>query len=132
MRYETVKGPKDAGFKRSAGISREMFEKMLALLQEVIRAFGRPPKLGRADQWLLTLMYWREYRTGFHIGITDGVSEGTVCRTIRKVENVLMKSGEFRLPGRKALQPGDTLIEVVQIDAAEQPIGRPKKATPAL
>jgi len=63
----------------------------------------------------------------FHIGITYGVSEGTVCRTIQKVENVLMKSGEFRLPGRKALQPSDTLIEVVLIDATEQPIERPKK-----
>jgi hypothetical protein len=76
----------------------------------------------------MTLMYWREYRTEFHIGITYGVSEGTVCRTIQKVENVLMKSGEFRLPGRKALQPSDTLIEVVLIDATEQPIERPKKS----
>jgi len=57
-----------------------------------------------------------------------GVSEGTVCRTIQKIENVLMKSGEFRLPGRKALQPSDTLIEVVLIDATEQPIERPKKS----
>jgi hypothetical protein len=39
-----------------------------------------------------------------------------------------MKSGEFRLPGRKALQPSDTLIEVVLIDATEQPIERPKKS----
>ena len=51
----------------------------------------------------------------------------TVCRTIKKVENVLMKSGEFRSPGRKALEPRDTLIEVVMIDATEQPIERPKK-----
>ena len=105
MRYETVKELKDTDFKRSTGVSREMFEKMLAVIQKGMRDFGRPPKLGRADQLLMTLMYWREYRTEFHIGITYGVSEGTVCRTIQKVENVLMKSGEFRLPGRKALQP---------------------------
>jgi hypothetical protein len=60
--------------------------------------------------------------------LSYGVSEATVCRTIRKIENVLMKSGEFRLPGRKALQPSDTLIEVVLIDATEQPIERPKKS----
>ncbi len=42
---------------------------------------------------------------------------------------VLMKSGEFRLPGRKVLQPSDTLIEVVLIDATEQPIERPKKSS---
>ena len=77
----------------------------------------------------MTLMYWREYRTEFHIGITYEVSEATVCRTIRKVENVLMQSGEFRLPGRKALQASDTLIEVVLIDATEQPIERPQKSS---
>ncbi len=129
MRYETVKALKDEDFKRSTGVSREMFEKMLAVLQKEMRDFGRPPKLGRVDQLLMTLMYWREYRTEFHIGITYGVSEATVCRTIQRVENVLMKSGEFRLPGRKALQPSDTLIEVVLIDATEQPIERPKKSS---
>lgn len=77
-------------------------------------------------------MNWREYRTEFHIGLTYGVSEATVCRTIKKIEDVLMKSGKFRLPGRKALQPSDTLIEVVLIDATEQPIERPKKATTTL
>ena len=128
MRYETVKELKDTDFKRSTGVSRELFEKMLAVLQKEMHDFGRPPKLARTDQLLMTLMYWREYRTEFHIGITYGVSEATVCRTIQKVENVLMKSGEFRLPGRKALQPSDTLIEVVLIDATEQPIERPKKS----
>ena len=128
MRYEIVKTLKDEDFKRSTGVSREMFEKMLAVLQKEMRDFGRPPKLDRADQLLMTLMYWREYRTEFHIGIAYSISEATVCRTIRKVENVLMKSGEFRLPGRKALQPSDTLIEVVLIDATEQPIERPKKS----
>ena len=128
MRYETVKELKDTDFKRSTGVSREMFEKMLVVLQKEMHDFGRPPKLARTDQLLMTLMYWREYRTEFHIGITYGVSEATVCRTIQKVENVLMKSGEFRLPGRKALQPSDTLIEVVLIDATEQPIERPKKS----
>ena len=128
MRYEKVKALKDEEFKRSTGVSRAMFEKMLAVLQKEWRRFGRPSKLGRADQLLMTLMYWREYRTEFHIGLTYEVSEATVCRTIQRVENVLMKSGEFRLPGRKALQPNDTLIEVVLIDATEQPIERPKKS----
>jgi hypothetical protein len=128
MRYETVKALKDEDFKRSTGVSRKMFEKMLAVLQKEMRDFGRPPKLGRADQLLMTLMYWREYRTEFHIGISYGVSEATVFRTIQKVKNVLMKSGEFRLPGKKALQPSDTLIEVVLIDATEQPVERPKKS----
>jgi hypothetical protein len=128
MRYESVQNLKDEAFKRSTGVSRAMFEKMLAVVKSGLRDFGRTPKLSREDQLLMTLMYWREYRTEFHIGLTYGVSEATVCRTIRKVENVLMKSGEFCLPGRKALQPSDTLIEVVLIDATEQPIERPKKS----
>jgi hypothetical protein len=128
MKYETVKTLKDAEFKRLTGVSRGVYEKMLAIVVRDLRDFGRPSKLSRADQLLMTLMYWREYRTEFHIGVTYGVSESTVCRTIRKVENVLMKSGEFRLPGRKALQPSETLIEVVLIDATEQPIERPKKS----
>ena len=105
-----------------------MFEKMLTVVKAGLRDFGRKPKLSREDQLLMTLMYWREYRTEFHIGVSYEVSEATVCRTIQKIENVLMKSGEFRLPGRKALQPSDTLIEVVLIDATEQPIERPKKS----
>ena len=127
MRYETVKELKDTDFKRSTGVSREMFEKMLAVLQKEMRDFGRPPKLGRADQLLMTLMYWREYRTEFHIGQTYGVSEATVCRTIKKVEDVLIQSKQFHLPGKKVLQPSDTVIEIVLVDATEQPIERPKK-----
>jgi hypothetical protein len=128
MRYETVKQLKDEDFKRLTGVSRAMFEKMLQVVKTGLREFGRKPKLSREDQLLMTLMYWREYRTEFHIGITYGVSEATVCRTIQKIENVLMQSGEFRLPGRKALQPSDTVIEVVLIDATEQAIERPKKS----
>jgi len=129
MRYETVKTLKDEDFKRLTGVSRAVFDQMLAVVQREMRDFGRPPKLDRADQLLMTLMYWREYRTEFHIGITYGVSEATVCRTIQKVENVLIQSGEFRLPGKKALQASDTTIEVVLIDATEQPIERPKKSS---
>jgi len=43
MRYETVKELKDAEFRRSTGVSREMFEKMLVVLQKGIRDFGYCP-----------------------------------------------------------------------------------------
>ena len=127
MRYEIIQNLKAEEFKRCTGVSREMFEKMLKVVCEGIRDFGRTPKLTREDQLLLTLMYWREYRTEFHIGLTYGVSESTVCRTIKKVEDVLVKSGEFKLPGKKVLQASDMLIEVILIDATEQAIERPKK-----
>jgi len=128
MRYEEIKEWKEQDFKRLTGVKRATFEKMLAVLNTELPSFGRPPKLSRADQLLMTLMYWREYRTQFHIAGSYGISEATVCRTINKVEEALMGSGEFRLPGKKVLQPSDTIIEVVLVDVSEQPIERPKKS----
>ena len=128
MRYETIEHLKDTDFKRLTGVQRETFDQMLKVVEKSLRTFGRPTKLGRADQLLLTLMYWREYRTEFHIAQSYEISEATVCRTIRKVENALVRSRKFRLPGKKALQTSDTVFEVVLVDVSEQPIERPKKA----
>jgi len=127
MRYETIKTLSDEDFKRSTGVQRATFEKMLEVVETGLRDFGRPPKLCRADQLLMTLMYWREYRTEFHIGLTYGISEATVCRTVQKIENVLIQSKQFHLPGKKKLKNSETTIEVVLVDVTEQPIERPKK-----
>ena len=128
MRYKDIKEWKDADFKRLTGVKHETFKKMLAVLERELPGFGRPPKLSRADQLLMTLMYWREYRTQFHIAGSYGISEATVCRTINKIEDALVHSGEFRLPGKQVLQPSDTILEVVLVDVSEQPIERPKKS----
>ena len=128
MHYETIKHVKDSDFKRLTGVQRDTFDLMLKVVEKGIRNFGRPSKLIRADQLLMTLMYWREYRTEFHIAQSYGISEATVCRTIRKVENTLVRSGKFRLPGKKALQANDTVFEVILVDVSEQPVERPKKA----
>ena len=102
---------------------------MLQVVEKGLRSFGRPLKLSRADQLLLTLMYWREYRTEFHSGLTYGVSEATVCRTVQRIEQVLIQSQQFHLPGNKALRPCDTAIAVALVAerATEQPIERPQK-----
>ena len=128
MRYDTIEHLKESDFKRLTGVQRETFEQMLKVIEKSWRDFGRPTKLSRADQLLMTLMYWREYRTEFHIAQSYGISESTVCRTLQKVENALVRSGKFRLPGKKALQASDTAFEVVLVDVSEQPIERPKKA----
>jgi hypothetical protein len=128
MRYETIEQLKDTDFKRLTGVQRETFSLMLQVVEKVLREFGRPTKLSRADQLLMTLMYWREYRTEFHVAQSYGISEATVCRTIQKVENALVRSGKFRLPGKKTLQASDTVFEVLLVDVSEQPIERPKKA----
>ena len=127
MQYETVNSLRDEDFKRSTGVQRRTFDKMLTVVEKRLRDFGRPSKLSRANQLLMTLMYWREYRTEFHIAQSYAMSESAVCRTIRKIEDALVRSRKFRLPGKKALQRSDTVFEVVLVDVSEQPIERPKK-----
>jgi hypothetical protein len=128
IRYTEIKERSDKDFKRLTGVEHHTFRQVVSVLETDMPNFGRPPKLSRAGQLLMTLMYWREYRTQFHIAQAYGISEATVCRTIQKVEDTLIRSGQFRLPGKKALQPSDTIIEIVIVDATEQPIERPKKS----
>ncbi len=134
MKYDSVQSLSDEAFKRSTGVQRSTFMKMLEVVGHGLRNFGSPPKLSRPDQLLLTLMYWREYRTEFHIGLTYGISEATVCRTIQKIENALIKFEQFHLPSRKGLQPSGMKLEIVLVDVTEQPVERPQKnsgGTPA-
>ena len=128
MRENNLAHLKDGEFKRLTGVKRDTFEKMHEVIESKAANFGRPPKLSCGDQLLMTLMYWREYRTQFHIAQTYGVSESHVSRTIRRIEDILMKSGQFTLPGKKVLQSSELAIEYVLVDVTEQPIERPKKS----
>jgi hypothetical protein len=118
-------------FRRITGVKRDTFEIMVELVREADRKKklkgGRPNKLSIEDRVLITLEYLREYRTYAHIGISYGISESSAFQTIRFVEDTLVKSKEFRLPGKKALLKNDRKYEVVLIDATETPIERPKK-----
>lgn len=127
MHYEQLRERTPADFKRLTGVHPQTFQAMLTALQPQQRTLGRPAKLPLADQLLLTLMYWREYRTQFHIAGTYGVSEATVCRTVVRIEQALLASGQFRLPGKKALRQPDATLTVVVLDASESPVERPKK-----
>ena len=64
---------------------------------------GRKDKLTIEDQVLMTLAYWREYRTYFHLGQDWQLNESTVYRIIRRVEDILIACGLFALPGKKVL-----------------------------
>jgi transposase-like protein len=92
-----------------------------------IRKSGRKPKLTMEDKLLATLEYLREYRTLAHIAASYGIAESNIQRTIRWVEDTLIKDGTFRLPGKKALIETENDYETILIDAAESPIERPKK-----
>lgn len=131
MSYEQIKDLRPADFKRYCGVEPETFRRMVELVSNRLsrrRKPGRPPKLSVADQVLLTLEYWREYRTLFHLATSWGLHESNVCRIIRRVEDILTRSKAFRLPGRKRLQPADHQIEFVVVDVAETPIERPQKS----
>lgn len=69
MTYEQVKHLKPAEFKRLCGVRLETFDKMVDLLTPRLRRGqrGGQPKLSVEDQLLMTLEYWREYRTYFHM-----------------------------------------------------------------
>jgi hypothetical protein len=88
---------------------------------------GPKPKLGFEDMLLAALEYLHEYRTYAHTAVSCGMSESSIFRIIKWVEDTLISDGTFSLPGRKVLLKSDTDIEVVIIDAAETPIERPKK-----
>jgi hypothetical protein len=64
----------------------------------------------------MALQYLREYRTQYHIETDWGVSESTVCRTTQKIENSLIRSGVFSLPGKKELRQKGTEEKVVAMD----------------
>ena len=88
---------------------------------------GKPSKLSIADLVFVSLEYWREYRTYFHVGQAWEVHESTVWRIVRKVENALIQAGILRLPGKKQLLEPKSVAKLVVIDATETPIERPKK-----
>jgi len=135
MLYEKLKELSAADFKRYCGVKRRTFDKMCEIVadksdgQRLVA--GRPSKLVVEDQVLLTLEYLREYRTMFHIATSWGLSESTVSRIITRVEDILSRAREFRLPvKRRENLPPD--IEVIVVDVAETAIERPKKNNAAI
>lgn len=129
MTYEQVKHLKPEEFKRLCGVRKETFKQMVAVLDTAKQQLkpGRPSKLSLEDQVLMTLEYLREYRTYFHIAQSWRIYESTAYRIIRVVEDVMLSSGKFSLPGKKKLLEPDHVIEVVVVDVTESPVERPKK-----
>ena len=132
MRYVTLKDLSDEGFRRLTGIKPLTFNHMVKILTASYKAKrwhgGRSSKLCTEDQLLITLEYLREYRTYFHIGMSYGISESSAYKTIKWVEDTLIKHPDFALPGKKALLNSDSVSDIVLMDVSESPIQRPKKS----
>jgi hypothetical protein len=130
-KYEKTKTLTDTKFKRIIGVKRYTFERMVKTLTKAFdekhKQGGRKPKLTVENQLLLALEYWRQYGTFAELGFSYGVSETAAHYITVWVEDVLIKSGKFVLPGKKALLDEENEIEIILVDVTESPIERPKK-----
>ena len=131
MKYEKIKEYDEKKFRRITGVKRATFEKMVEILKksyaEKHKRRGRKPKLSIENQLLAALEYWREYRTYAHIAASYGIAESNIYRSIKWIENTLIKDGTVSLTDKKELLKSDTDYEVVLIDATETPVERPQK-----
>ena len=129
--FEKSKKLSDQDFKQLIGVKRMTFSEMVSVLTEDYlkrhASGGRPPSLTLENRLCLVLKYWRQYVTQKELAFEFDVGESTVRDTIEWVEDTLIKSGKFALPGKKVLLEPDNNIEIVLVDVTESPIERPKK-----
>jgi Helix-turn-helix of DDE superfamily endonuclease len=133
MRYTEIENFNKSTFKRLTGVKRRTFEAMILVIDAYKASLrkhenkGRPSKLSTADQLLIMLMYFREYRTFFHIGVCYSISEMHTWRIVNSTEKILLESKIFHLAGKKALYSAEKKINSIVIDVSEHPVERPKK-----
>jgi hypothetical protein len=134
MNYESIKTVSADAFRRSVGIDRCLFDELVEVLRqgEALKKKRGRPSLSLEHQLCLTLSYWRENRTFFHLGLSYGVHESNAYRIVNRVESRLAASGLGELV--KSTMPSSVLDTVLSpnpylviLDASETPIERPKK-----
>ena len=106
MKYWKARQLSSQKFRRLTGISPRTYRLMVRLVkvkEAGKKKPGRPSKLRIEEQVLMVIQYWREYRSYYHIGLDWGISESAGCRTVHKIENTLIRSRKFSLPGKKKL-----------------------------
>jgi len=129
-KYENIKTYDDTSFKAVTGVTSATFCAIPEVVKTAYAAAhknrGRHRKLVCEDMLLMTLEYYKEYRTLECIGASYGLKKTNVGKTIKWVEDALIKSGKFSLPGKKKMVQPDVKIEVIVVDTTETPIQRPK------
>jgi hypothetical protein len=126
-KYEEAIKLSEEKFKRLIGVKKQTYEEMRKILEKSLAEKhskgGRNPKLSVENMLFLALEYWRQYITFAELGFNYRVAESTAHDITVWVEDVLIKSGRFTLPGKKALIEDDS-IEIVLVDVTESPIER--------
>ena len=131
MNIAQLKSLTSSQFRRITGVKPRTFYQMLQIIKASEKqrldgeTRGRDQELSLESQLLLSLWYLRHYTTFLFLGLQFGVSEATACRIAIKIENILIKSKDFHLPGKKKLSQSD-LVRVIT-DATESRIQRPTK-----
>jgi hypothetical protein len=132
MRYDNIKNYSPEEFRRLTGVKPDTFAVMVEVSGKAYAVKdghgGRWSKLSMEEMLLARHGYLREYRTYAHIAAGYGISESNLFRSVRRVENTLIKDGRFHQPGKKALIRSDMQYEAVPVDAAETPCERKKNS----
>lgn len=128
---ERIKKLKDNEYQELFGVKKDTFIKMLEILNskyvELHKQGGKNPKLSVLDKLIITLGYYREYRSMKNIAFDYGVVKSTICDSINWVEQTLIKDGTFSLPKKRQLLEDNIEVEAILVDATECEIERPKK-----
>ena len=129
---ERIKKMATNNYKGIFGIEKYVFDRILRLL-EVADTYQRKSNAGRKaqlsvlDKLVITLQYWREYRTYRHIAFDYDVGKSTIGEAIIWVENTIIASGFCNLKSARELRENTSKIKIAIVDVTEQEIERPKK-----
>jgi hypothetical protein len=119
-------------YKEIFGVEKYVFDRLLRLL-EIADAYQRKSKSGRKgklsvlDKLVITLMYWREYRTYRHIAFDYEVGKTQIGDAVIWVENTIIASGLCNLKSSRELRDNPGKITIAIVDVTEQEIERPKR-----
>ena len=129
---ERIKNMPSEKYKEIFGIEKFAFDRILKILC-LNKTLNNPTNVGRTgklsvlDCLVITLMYWREYRTYRHIAFDYSVGKTTIGNAVLWVENTLIESGACNLKSARELRENPSKIKIAVVDVTEQEIERPKK-----
>jgi hypothetical protein len=121
-------------YKGILGVEKHVFDRLLKLLL-IADTFqrksgaGRKSRLSVLDKLVITLMYWREYRTYRHIAFDYGVGKTQIGDAVHWVENTIIASGLCNLKSARELRDNPSKMKIAIVDVTEQEIERPKRGS---
>ncbi len=132
MTWEEISTLHGKKFRRITGVYRSVFEEMVCCVEGTKMKERKHPtrgnsfKLSVENQVLMTVLYWREYRSQERLGMDFQISQPRVSRTIKEIETILIKDSSFHVAGKRTLTSPEA-YEAVIVDVTETNTERPKK-----